>query len=583
MQKINGLRKLILLLVFLGVIPGVLLAQDSDLRPVTSKYAIKNATIVQAPGRIIQKGTVVFENGVIKSVGANVSIPKDALVIDADSMYVYAGFISGMSNIGVPKPKEDRERPDRKLRANPPYDIAGITPGANVTSMLVVDDKSIEEYRQLGFTAAHTVPHNGMMAGSSALILLGGKTSSNMVIQDEYTLFSQLSGANGVYPNTVIGVMAKYRDMYRKAQQAMDYEAKYKANSSGMARPITDLTLEALYPVVKKQMPVSFEANDVLDVMRVLTLKNELGFNLMLGEVKQGWDAIDKIKAANASLFLSLDLPELKEEKKEEAKKDEKAEEKDGEAKAEEVKKEEKPKVKTAADLEKEALEKRQKEMIVKYYAQASMFNSKGVKFGFSTLDSKSKDFKATLNNIIKNGLPEDQALAALTTSPAEIFGLSSKMGTIDNGKMANLIVTDKPYFDEKSNVRFVFVDGVLFEYEVKEKKKKNGGEPVKPNGAWNYTSSTPQGEGSGVITITGSEGNYAGTMTLSFNDSTNDIDNLDIDGNTISFSVSIDAGGQQMTMDVTMTIDGDTFEGTMTVGQFGSFPLSGSKSPENN
>ena len=582
MQKINGLRKLFMLFVCLGALPGFIQAQDSDLRPVTTKYAIKNATIVQAPGRIISKGTVVFENGVIKSVGANVSIPKDALVIDADSMYVYAGFISGMSNIGVPKPKEERERPDRKLRANPPYELAGITPEASVTDMLSADDKSVEEYRQLGFTAAHAVPHNGMLSGTSALILLGG-SSSSMVIQPNFTMYSQLTGAGGVYPNTVIGVMAKYRDMYRKAQQAMDYESKYKANSAGMARPATDLTLAALYPVVKKQMPVSFEANEILDVMRVLTLKNDLGFNLMLGEVKQSWDAIDKIKAANASLFLSLDLPELKEEKKEE-KKDDKADAKEGEEKKEEAKKEEKPKEKTAADLEKEALEKRQKEMITKYYAQASMINSKGIKFGFSTLDSKSKDFKATMNNIIKNGLPEDQALAALTVYPAEILGLSSKMGTIDNGKMANLIVSDKPYFDEKSNVRYVFVDGVLYEYEVKkEKKKKSGGEAVKPNGAWNYTSSTPQGEGTGVITITGSEGSYSGTMTLSFNDSSNDIENLEVDGNNVTFSITIDAGGQQMTMDVTMTIDGDSFEGTMTVAQFGSFPLSGSKSPENN
>lgn len=572
-----------MLLICLGTLPGFINAQDSDLRPVTTKYAIKNATIVQAPGRVISKGTVVFENGVIKSVGANVSIPKDALVIDADSMYVYAGFISGMSNIGVPKPKEDRERPDRKLRADPPYNLAGITPEASVTDMLSIDDKSVEEYRQLGFTTAQTMPYNGMLSGTSALVLLGGTTSS-MVIQPNYTMYSQLSGAGGVYPNTVIGVMAKYRDMYRKAQQAMDYESRYKSNSTGMARPVTDLTLAALYPVVKKQMYVAFEANDILDVMRVLTLKNDLGFNLMLGEVKQGWDAIDKIKAANASLFLSLDLPEIKEEKKEEKKEAKAAEAKEGEEKKEEPKKEEKPKEKTAADLEKEALEKRQKEMITKYYSQASMFNAKGIKFGFSTLDSKSKDFKTTINNIIKNGLAEDQALAALTTYPAEILGLSSKMGTIDNGKMANLIVSDKPYFDEKSNVRYVFVDGVLYEYEVKkENKKKNGGEPVKPNGAWNYTSSTPQGEGTGVITITGSEGNYSGTMTLSFNDSTNDIENLDIDGNNVSFSLTIDAGGQQMTMDVTMTIDGDTFEGTMTVGQFGSFPLSGSKTPENN
>jgi len=361
MQKINGIRRLIVAVALVALTPLMVHAQDSDLRPVSKKYAIKNATIVQAPGRVIPKGTILFENGVIKAVGTSVTIPADAWVINADSMYVYAGFISGLSNIGVPKPKEERERPDPKLRSNPPYKLAGITPEASVTDMLAHDDKSIEEFRQLGFTAAHTVGHNGMMPGKSAIILLSGSNAPSLVIKKDFAQYGQLAGAGGVYPSTVIGVMAKYRDMYQKAKYAMEYEARYKAGSNGMERPVADLTLEALYPVVSKQQAVSFKSENVLDIIRVLTLKNELGFNLMLGEVKQGWDVANDIKASGAAVFLSLDLPEMKEEKKEEPKK-----EGAGEAKPEE-KKEEKPKEKTAADLEKEALEARQKEMIAKY------------------------------------------------------------------------------------------------------------------------------------------------------------------------------------------------------------------------
>lgn len=573
MEKINGSKRWLSLCLGLMLLPAWAQAQDGSLRPVSSKYAIKNATIVQAPGRVIERGTVIFENGVIKSIGANVPVPADAWVIDADSMYVYAGFISGMSNIGVPLPKEDRERPDRSLRANPPYPLAGITPEVGVGTMLSHTDKSIEDFRQLGFTTAVTVPHNGMMAGQSAVILLHGQSVNDMIFRDAYSAYSQLTGASGVYPNTVIGVMAKYRDMYRKAQQRMAYEARYKAGSSGMERPESDLTLQALYPVVNKQMPVSFRAEEYLDVMRVLTLKNELGFQLHLGEVKQGWDAVGDIKKSGAAVFLSLDLPEMKEEKKEEPKKD------DGEE-AEEKKEE--PKEKTAADLEKEVLEKRQKEMIQKYYTQFAQFRDAGVKFGFSTIKVKSKDVKTSLSNIVKNGLSEDQALAALTTAPAEMLGLSAQMGTIDNGKMANLVVTDKPYFEKESNVRYVFVDGFLYEYEVKEKKKKkNGGEPVDPKGSWSYSYESPQGPGNGTITIKGSPGSFTGTMTLSFDNSTNDIRDVEVDGNTVTFSVDINAGGQPLAMDISMTIDGDAFEGSMTVGQFGSFPLEGSKSPE--
>lgn len=571
MQKHDGLFRIVILVLLFGILPKLSIGQDSDLRPVSSKYAIKNATIIQAPGRTIQNGTIIIENGVIKAVGTNISIPADAWIVDADSMFVYPGFITGMSNIGVEKPKDKDTKDDRKMTGTPTYERAGITPGSSVRDMLS-EKEGIEDYRKIGFTASHSVPHNGMIAGKSAIILLGG-SSNGMVVKDGTAMFSQLAGASGVYPNTVIGVMAKYRDLYRKASQARDYQSRYKANSNGMARPVSDATIEAMFPVVSKQLTVAFRAESVMDVMRVLTLKNDLGFNLMLGEVKQGWDAIPAIKKAGSPVFLSLDLPEMKEEKKEK-KKDEGKGEGEGE--------EEEKKEPTAEDKEKAALEMRQKEMIKKYYTQPSLFASQGVKFGFSTLESKSKDFKSTMIKVIENGLSEDKALAALTTTPAEILGVSSMMGTIENGKMANLFVSDTAYFTKDSNVRFVFVDGVKYEYEVKKKKKKksSGDEPVEAAGEWNYTTETPQGDGSGVIKINGTPGNYTGTISVSFNGSTNDINNVEIDGNNVTFSFTINMG-EEVPVDISMTINGDSFEGTLSVAAFGSFPMEGSREPK--
>lgn len=566
-----------LMVSFVLLIPKVTQGQDSNLRPVSSKYAITNATIIQAPGKTISKGTVILENGVIKQVGSGISVPADAQVIKADSMFVYAGFISGMSNIGVPKPKEDNEKLDAKLKQNPPNDKAGITPGLSVVDKLSTKEKSIGEFRKLGFTAAITAPHNGMMSGRSALVLLGGSSAEGMVVKDNHSLNAQLKGASGMYPSTVIGVMAKFRDLYRKANQASSYSIRYASSNNGMERPVRDMTVEALFPVVNKSVPVSFKAEEILDIYRVLTLKKELGFNLQLTEVKQGWDAIDDIKSAGAGVFLSLDLPEMKEEKK---KKDEDEDQSDAEEGTEEEEKE-----MTPAEVEKEALEKRKNESIKKHYAQASVFQKQGITFGFSTLEVKSKDFKKNLSAVIKNGLSEDQALAALTTSPARLLGVSSMMGSVETGKMANLIVTDKPYFDEKSNVRFVFVDGEMTKYEVKEKKKKksgDSGEAVDPKGTWSYSSETPQGERTGTIVIKGTPGNYSGTMTLSFNESTNEMQDLEVDGSTVTFSINIEGGGRQMTMEISLEIDGDTFEGSMSM-PFGSFPMEGTKEPELN
>lgn len=569
MQKCDSLFRSVLWLLLISVIPMIGLAQETDLKPVTNKYVIKNATIVQAPGKTIQNGTILIENGIIKAVGANVSIPADAWIVNADSMFVYAGFISGLSNIGVAKPKEEDRNDDRKLTGNPSYERAGITPGNTAREMLKPEDKSVEDFRKLGFTASQSVPHNGMLPGMGTIILLGGSDGESMVVKDQTSMFSQLSGADGVYPNTVIGVMAKYRDLYRKATQARDYQNRYNSNPNGMERPNTDATLEALYPIVSRQMTVAFKAESVKDIMRVIALQRDLGFKMMIGEVKQGWDAISAIKGTNVPVFLSLDLPEWKEEEKKEEKEEE-SEKEDEEEKA-----------LTEAELEENALKERQNAMIRNYYTQAGLFNSNGIKFGFSTLDVKSKDFRTNLLKVIENGLSEDNALAALTTEPANMLGLSSQMGTIEVGKMANLVVSDTAYFTKDANVRYVFVDGVKYDYEAKaKKKKKNGGEAVDASGVWNYTTETPQGNGSGVITIKGTPGDYSGTISVSYNGSTNEIMNIEVDGNNVTFSFKLNMG-EEITVDISMDIDGDTFEGTLSVEQFGSFPMEGSREPQ--
>lgn len=560
MQKRNSLFRSVFLLLLLAIIPAIGLAQD-DLKPVTSKYAIKNATIVQAPGKTISNGTILIENGIIKAVGSNVSIPSDAWIVNADSMFVYAGFISGLSNLGVDKPEEKKWKDDRKLTGSPTYERAGITPGTSVRTMLNPEEKSLKDFRQLGFTAAHSVPYDGMIAGTGSIVLLGGTTGEEMIVKENVSMFSQLDGADGVYPNTIIGVMAKYRDLYRKSSQAKDYAARYAASPSGMERPETDATIEAMYPVVSKQMNVAFKTEGIKDIMRAIALQKDLGFRMMLGEVKQGWDAIPSIKTIGSPVFLSLDLPEWKEEEKKE--------------------KEEKEEKASPEKVEEEALKARQMDIIKKYYAQAGLYSGSGVKFGFSTMEVKSKDFKSNLLKVMENGLSEDRALAALTTEPASILGVSNVMGTIEVGKMANLVVTDTSYFSKDSNVRFVFVDGEKFEYEVKKKKKKkdSGEATVDAAGTWNYTTETPQGSGSGVITIKGSPGDYTGTISVSYNGSTNDIEDFSMDGNKISFSFKLNMG-EVITVDITMEIDGDTFEGTLSVAQFGSFPMEGSRSP---
>lgn len=566
--------------------PAALFGQD-ELAPVTGTYAITNVNIVQAPGRRIDMGTVVIKDGLIVSVGKNVSIPPDAIIIKADSMYVYAGFIDGLSRAGIIKPKEEERGPRPKDPGNPKPEEAGITPQNEVRPSLSPAEKSVEELRNIGFTAAHVVPYGGMMPGNGSIILLGGKSPDEMVLVNKASFYSELTPSRGVYPGTVMGVMAKYRELYRQAALSKTYENTYASNRSGIQRPATDRVLEALYPVVDKRQAVLFKAERVIDAQRVLTLQSDLGFSLMLAELKEGWDILNKIKAANAKVFLSLDLPEDK-DKKEEPKKDDrkkddsKKEEPKKEESKEEPKKEEE--LKTATKEEKAALEKRKTEFMAKYVGQAAAFQKAGMKFGFSTLSSKPANIQANLRRMITAGLTEDAALAALTTTPAELLGLSDRLGSVDNGKIANLVISDKPYFNEKAKVRYVFVEGNMYKQEVKENKETKKGDAtakVDAAGDWTMITETPQGKQEGKLSIVKDGNALSGTISGGQFPQPVNLENIKLEGSALSFTFSFDAGGTMVQVEVAVTLEGDTFKGTASVADYGSFPTEGKRNPK--
>jgi hypothetical protein len=544
-------------------------AQDEkELSPVSKTYAITNATIFQAPGRKVEKATVVLKDGLIYAVGKNTTVPPDAILIKGDSLFIYAGFIDGLSHAGVTKPKEDpmanREKP--KDPGNPTPEAAGITPQNDVRSSLNHADKSIEELRALGFTVAQSMPYGNMLPGNSAIILLGGKSTDGMVLVSKSSLYSELTGAQRVYPNTILAVMAKWRELYRQSLQAKNYESLYASNRTGLNRPVPDRVLEAFYPVIDKKLPVLFEADKYLKIQRVLTLQNDLGFQVMLGDLKEGWDAIPKLRSANAKVFLSLDLPELKKEDDKKSTGDKTAE----------PKKESKPKVLTP---EIEALEKRKAEFTALYTSQANAFQNAGVMFGFSTLSAKTTDIQANLRRMITAGLTEDQALAALTTSPAQLLGLSDRLGTIDNGKIANLVISDKPYFNEKAKVRYVFVDGVMYKYDSKETPKSETTK-IDISGNWTVTIETPQEKTEYIVTFKKDGNNFSGSVSGGKLAQAINIELIELNGKDLKYSYTVPSGGQTYKVDVEAIVEMGTFKGTANMGTLGNFAVAGKKDP---
>lgn len=569
MQNLFLVKKSIVFLLLFS--STYLFAQDDkELNPVTRTYAITNANIIQSPGRKIEKGTVVVKDGLIQAVGALVSIPPEAIVIKADSMFVYAGFIDGFSRVGVSKPKEEpKERP--KDPGKPTNERAGITPQNDVRSFLNPNDKAIEELRNIGFTVAQVVPYGNLLPGQAAIVSLGAKTADGMVLVNNSAMYSELSAAENVYPATILGVMAKWRDLYRQATAAKSNQSLYASNRVGLERPTSDRSLEAFYPVIDQRMPMLFKAEKMLETQRVMILKNDLKFSLIMGDLKEGWPIINKIKSSGAKVFLSLDLPE-------EVKKDDKKEAKDSNKK-EEPKKEDKPK--SAGELEKETLEKRKANAIANFTSQAASFSKAGVSFGFSVMSAKPKDIPANLRRMIAAGLSEDAALASLTTTPAQLLGLSDRMGSIDNGKMANLVITDKSYFNEKAKVRYVFADGNFYKMEVKETKKTDPNAKVEIQGSWSTTTDSPQGKSTNKVTFKKDGNNYSGTISGGRLPNEVSLKSVTLEGNSLTYTYTLNFGGRSVDIEVSATVEGDTFKGNSNVGQFGSFKIEGAKDPK--
>ena len=453
------------ILLITGLCPTSVHAQkdSADIPTVSTTYAIEGARIVQAPGRVIDSGTIVFRDGVIESVGRRATVPYDAIIIDGSGMTVYAGFIDALSRVGVAAPERTPMAPVADT-SNPTYERAGITPEKQVRTLLNPSDKSVDAHRKLGFTTVHTVPHGNMLPGSGAVALLHGKNADAMIIRNDVSMAFQFSGARGVYPGTPMGIMAKFRQLHKESSRRLRLEQMYASDPAGMARPPADIVHTAFFPVIADEKPVFAHTTNALEVYRALTLKTELGLTMVLTGLSEGFDTIDTIKTSGNPVALTMGLPD-KPKWAAEIKSDS----------LDQILASYTDETRTATfrdvEAEKRNLEAKQLVTRQKYVEMPKMYAEAGIPFAFTSYGVDSKDLSTNLKSFVEGGLSSDAALAALTVNAANILGLSASMGTLDAGKMANVIVTSGALFEDDTTIKYVFVDGHKFEYDTKTKK----------------------------------------------------------------------------------------------------------------
>jgi hypothetical protein len=427
-----------------------------------STVAIHNAKIVTVSGQVYAKGTVILKNGLIEAVGDNVTVPPDAWVVDGEGMTVYPGLIDALSTVGMPGAapaaaagggRGGRGAATPAQTAIPaaqaapaerswgPEDRPQTTSWLLAADELQAGDKRVETVRGSGITTAITYPTRGIFAGQGSIIdLVSGEKAAEMVLVPSVGQYISMGagrgfgggGGGGGFPSSLMGIISYVRQLYLDANHYKLVKDAYAKDPRGMQRPEYDRALEGLMASPRFLLP----ANQLVEIDRMLRFGAELKTispvpqSMILYGARDAYrpEAVELLKKANVPVLLSLRWPT--------------------------------PPARTAdSDDSNDTL----RTLIERDKAPsaAAALQKGGVKFAlYSDGTDAPRDFQRAVKKAIDAGLSREDALRALTLSPAEIYGIADRVGSIEKGKIANLVVTKGEIFDDRTQIVMVFVDG---------------------------------------------------------------------------------------------------------------------------
>ncbi len=515
--------------------------QPSDTPEPPPFYAIQNARIVPVSGDVIDNGTVVIADGLIEAVGRDVPIPPDAWVIDGAGLTVYPGLFDALSTVGLEQAASSRGGDSDLPVSRGPEDRPGTMPYREAADMLDAGASAIEKWRAGGFTTAMTAPADGLVTGRGAVLALAGD-ASEMVVATPVALRLNMDGSGyRGYPGALFGVIAYHKQLFLDAGHYGRSVAAYRGNPSGRERPRYDRTLEPVHQVVESRLPVLIPGNREREIRRAVELGREIGARTVVYGAQEAWEMGDELKRAGVPVLVNVDWPERS---------------------------------KDPDPMADEAISS------LRFRANApstpAALQRAGVPFAlYSGGSASAADVLKGVRKAVDAGLAPQAAIRAMTLTPAEIYGVADRTGSIQRGKIANLVVTEGDLLAEKPKIRYVFIDGRKFDEPRAE------GPAEKPvvdvTGTWTLTAQSPEGAQEVTLELRMEEdGTLAGTVSSATGNS--EISSGQVSGRRISFSSATTVGGQSMDANYTGVIDGDNrMEGTITVGEF-TTPFSGSR-----
>jgi imidazolonepropionase-like amidohydrolase len=388
----------------------------ASLAAADNAFLLRGATIHPVSGPEIRDGMLLVQDGLIAEVGAKVAVPRGVRVIEARGLHVYPGLIDSGTQLGLAEISSVRETVDTT-------EIGDFNPQLRAIIAVHPASEHIPVTRANGITTAVTLPSGGIISGQGALIHLDGWTWEQMRVQAPVCMVLQFPviqtrqerpGARGPRPFSE----AK-RDYERRLQQLREFfeqARRYqKAKLAGSPEFRTDARMEAMLPVLEGKLPVLVHAVRERAIREAIAFAESQKIRLVLAEAREAWKVADLLKQKNIPVILgpTLELP---------------LEEDDPYDKA---------------------------------YTLPAELHRAGVKFAFasfSTSFARNLPYQAAM--AVAFGLPYEEALKALTLYPAQIWGVSDKLGSIEKGKWADLIVTDGDPLETRTQIKRVFIQG---------------------------------------------------------------------------------------------------------------------------
>jgi imidazolonepropionase-like amidohydrolase len=387
-------------------------------------YAIRNARIVTLAGPDIENGTVVIRDGKIDAVGAGVSIPAGAQTIDGRGLTVYPGMMDAGTSLGLVEVGQG---------ANGTVDTSEtgeLNPNAKAIIAVNQHSAHVAVTRVDGITHVATLPTGGLISGQAAVINLLGSTPLEMAVVPYAALvinYPQLGGRRGDFGpeqpalDITAALAATERQLDQIRKMVRDAEAYGRAQDAyvkdnSLPRPDRNIALESLVPYVRGERPVIIRAGREAELRGAIKFAEEMKLKPILLGGDDAWKITSLLKEKNIPVILTgiLSLP-LRED--------------------------------DAYDT---------------LYENAAKLQQAGVRFCISTGEAgaevRSLPFDAGMAAAF--GLPKDEALKSVTLYPAQIMNVADRLGSVEKGKTANLVVTDGDLLEVRTHVRYLFIDG---------------------------------------------------------------------------------------------------------------------------